>query len=172
MREKHKCENLILYMNGFDEYIIPYVISQVVSIIILIAAWKRTRWGRWLFSVLFLATNMYIGLTNPDSYLDNARFAIPLYQEFINGWFSHYNHIIIPLIAVGQFLISIGMLLHGWWVKLACIGSIVFLLSIAPLMVGAAFPFSITVSIAGWLIFLNDDKNYIWKRQEERLLIR
>ena len=175
MREKHKCENLILYMNGFDEYIIPYVISQVVSIIILIAAWKRTRWGRWLFSVLFLwssATNMYIGLTTPDSYLDNARFAIPLYQDFINGWFSHYNHIIIPLIAVGQFLISIGMLLHGWWVKLACIGSIVFLLSIAPLMVGAAFPFSITVSIAGWLIFLNDDKNYIWKRQEERLLIR
>ena len=175
MREKHKCENLILYMNGFDEYIIPYVISQVVSIIILIAAWKRTRWGRWLFSVLFLwasVTNMYIGLTNPDSYLDNARFAIPLYQDFINGWFSHYNHIIIPLIAVGQFLISIGMLLHGWWVKLACIGSIVFLLSIAPLVVGAAFPFSITVSIAGWLIFLNDDKNYIWKRQEERLLIR
>ena len=174
MREKHKCENLILYMNGFDEYIIPYVISQVVSIIILIAAWKRTRWARWLFAALFLwasATNMYIGLTNPDSYLDNARFAIPLYQEFINGWFSHYNHVIIPLIAVGQFLIAIGMLLHGWWVKLACIGSMIFLLSIAPLMVAAAFPFSITVSIAAWLIFLNDDKNYIWKRQEEGLLI-
>lgn len=161
-------------MNGFDEYIIPYVISQVVSIIILIAAWKRTRWARWLFAALFLwasATNMYIGLTNPDSYLDNARFAIPLYQEFINGWFSHYNHVIIPLIAVGQFLIAIGMLLHGWWVKLACIGSMIFLLSIAPLMVAAAFPFSITVSIAAWLIFLNDDKNYIWKRQEEGLLI-
>ena len=174
MREKHKCENLILYMNGFDEYIIPYVISQVVSIIILIAAWKRTRWARWLFAALFLwasATNMYIGLTNPDSYLDNARFAIPLYQEFINGWFSHYNHVIIPLIAVGQFLIAIGMLLHGWWVKLACIGSMIFLLSIAPLMVAAAFPFSITVSIASWLIFLNDDKNYIWKRQEKSMLI-
>lgn len=161
-------------MNGFDEYIIPYVISQVVSIIILIAAWKRTRWARWLFFALFLwaaATNMYIGLTNPDSYLDNARFAIPLYQDFINGWFSHYNHIIIPLISVGQVFIAIGMLLHKWWVKLACIGSIFFLLSIAPLMVAAAFPFSITVSIAAWLIFLNDDKNYIWKRQEESLLI-
>ena len=174
MKEKHKYENLIQYMNGFDEYIIPYVISQVVSIIILVAAWKRTRWARWLFSALLLwasATNMYIGFTNPDSYLDNARFAIPLYQDFINGWFSHYNHIIIPLIAVGQFFISIGMLLHGWWVKLACIGSIIFLLSIAPLMVGAAFPFSITVSVASWLIFLNDDKNYIWKRQEKSMLI-
>lgn len=161
-------------MNGFDEYIIPYVISQVVSIIILIAAWKSTRWARWLFSALFLwasATNMYIGVTDPDSYLDNARFAIPLYQDFINGWFRHYNHVIIPLIAVGQFFIFIGMVLHGWWVKLACLGSIIFLLSIAPLMVAAAFPFSITVSIAAWLIFLNDDKNYIWKRQEKSMLI-
>ena len=161
-------------MNELNEYLVPYTISQGVSIVFLIVAWKRTRWARALFSALFLwasATNMYIGLTNPDSYLDNARFAIPLYQDFINGWFSHYNHIIIPLIAIGQFCISIGMLLHGWWVKLACIGSIIFLLSIAPLMVGAAFPFSITVSIAAWLIFLNDDKKYIWKRQEEGLLV-
>jgi len=160
-------------MEGMQEYLVPYLISQAASLIILIVAWKRTRWARWLFFVLFLwasATNMYIGLTDPDSYLDNARFAIPLYQDFINGWFSHYNHIIIPLIAVGQFFISIGMVLHGWWVKFACIGSIIFLLSIAPLMVGAAFPFSITVSIASWLIFLNDDKNYIWKMQEKGLL--
>ncbi len=85
MKEKHKYENLIIYMNGLDEYIIPYLISQVVSIIILIAAWKRTRWARWLFSALFLwasATNMFIGLTDPDSYLNNAQFAIPLYQDF------------------------------------------------------------------------------------------
>ena len=161
-------------MNELNEYLVPYTISQGVSIVFLIVAWKRTRWARALFSALFLwasATNMYIGLTNPDSYLDNARFAIPLYQDFINRWFSHYNHIIIPLIAVGQFFISIGMLLHGWWVKLACIGSIIFLLSIAPLMVGAAFPFSITVSIASWVIFLNDDRNYIWKRQQKSMLI-
>lgn len=161
-------------MNGLDEYIIPYLISQVVSVIILIAAWKRTRWARWLFSALFLwasATNMYIGLTDPDSYLDNARFAIPLYQDFITGWFSHYNHIIIPLIAVGQFFISAGILLQGWWVRFACIGSIIFFLSISPLMVGSAFPFPLTVSIAILLILINDDKNYIWKKQEKSLLI-
>jgi len=161
-------------MEGLQEYLMPYIISQAASLIILIAAWKRTRWARWLFSMLFLwasATNMYIGLTDPDSYLDNARFAIPLYQDFINGWFSHYNHIIIPLIAVGQFFIAAGMILNGWWVKLACIGSIIFLLSIAPLMVGSAFPFSITVSIAAVLILINDDKNYAWKRQQKSLLI-
>ena len=160
-------------MEGLHEYLLPYLISQAASLIILITAWKKTRWARWLFSVLFFwasATNMYIGLTDPDSYLDNARFAIPLYQDFINGWFSQYNHIIIPLIAIGQFFIAAGMLLHGWWVKLACIGSIIFLLSISPLMVGSAFPFSITVSIAAVIVFTDDDKNYIWKKQEKGLL--
>ena len=101
-------------MNELDKYLVPYTISQIVSIVFLIAAWKRTRWARWLFSVLFFwasATNMYTGLTNPDSYLDNARLAIPLYRDFINGWFSDYNHLIIPLIAVGQFMIAIGMML-------------------------------------------------------------
>jgi hypothetical protein len=72
-------------MEGLHEYLLPYLISQAASLIILIAAWKRTRWARWLFSLLFLwasATNMYIGLTDPDSYLNNAQFAIPLYQDF------------------------------------------------------------------------------------------
>ena len=160
-------------MEGFEEYLWPYIISQVVSLIILIVAWKRTRWARWLFSILFLwasCINMYLGLTDPDSYLDNARFAIPLYRDFINGWFSHYNHIIIPLIAIGQFFIASGMILRDRWVDLACIGSIVFLIAIAPLMVGSAFPFSITVSVAAFLIFLNDDKNFIWKKATVAIL--
>jgi hypothetical protein len=161
-------------MSSLDEFLIPYIISQVVSIIILIVAWKRTKWARVLFILLFFwaaGTNMYIGITKPDTYQLYADLAIPAYRDFINGWFSHYNHVVIPLIAVGQFLIASGMLLKGWWVKTACVGAIIFLLSIAPLMVGAAFPFSITVSIAAWLILLNDDKNYIWKKQLSRLSI-
>ncbi|MDX2045440.1 MAG: hypothetical protein SFU87_01555 [Chitinophagaceae bacterium] len=154
-------------MKGLDQYLVPYIISQVAAIIILVVAWKKTKWARVLFSVLFYwasATNMYIGLTNPDSYLDNARLAIPLYRDFINGWFSHYNHIIIPLIAIGQFMIATGMLLKDWWVKWACIAAIIFLLSIAPLMVGSAFPFSLIVSVAAWLIIINDSKQYIWQK--------
>ena len=155
-------------MNGLEENMIPYIISQIASVIILIVALKRTRWARSLFALLFFwaaGTNMYIGTTNPGIYLDYASMAIPLYRDFINGWFSNYIHILIPLIAIGQFLIALGMLLKEIWVKLACIGCIFFLLSIAPLLVGSAFPFSITVSIAAVLIYRNDDKNYIWKAQ-------
>lgn len=156
-------------MKRFHDYLIPYTISQVASLVILFVAWKKTRWARGLFSLLFLwaaAINMYIGITKPDTYLLYADMAIPLYRDFINGWFSQYNHILIPLIAVGQFFIATGMLLKGFWVKLACTGSVIFLLSIAPLLVGAAFPFSITGSIAACLIYKNDDKNFIWKKQK------
>jgi hypothetical protein len=161
-------------MRGLHDYLIPYSVSQVASIIILIVAWKKTKWARILFALLFFwasGTNLYIGIAKPDTYLLYADMAIPPYRDFINGWFSHYNYIMIPIIAIGQFLIAIGILLNGIWVKLACIGAIIFLLSIAPLLVGAAFPFSITVSIAAFLIYKNDDKNYIWKKQGSLLQI-
>jgi hypothetical protein len=158
---------LSITMKGLEQYIWPYIISQGASIIILIIAWKKTRWARILFALLFFwasGTNMYIGIIKPGTYQLYADMAIPAYRNFINGWFSHYNYIMIPVIAAGQFLIAISILLKGWWVKGACIGAIIFLLSIAPLLVGSAFPFSITVSLAACFILRNDDKNYLWKK--------
>ena len=111
--------------------------------------------------------NMYIGFIRPDEYLGFADMAIPLYRDFINGWFSNFNYILIPLIATGQLAIAVGMVLNDNWVRLACMGSIIFLLSIAPLMVGSAFPFSITVSAAALLILRNDDMNLLWRSTEE-----
>ncbi len=56
-------------------------------------------------------------------------------------------------------MIAMGMLLRRIWVKLACIAAI-FLLAIAPLGIYAAFPFSITVSLAACFIIKNDNNNY------------
>jgi hypothetical protein len=56
-------------------------------------------------------------------------------------------------IAVGQ--LAIGMLAAGTgrWVRLAMLGSMAFLLAIAPMGVGAAFPFSVFVVVAAYLVF-------------------
>jgi len=154
-------------MVGLENYLAPYIISQIVSIILLIVAWKNTRAARVLFALLFFwasGINMYNGIQNPDIYLDFRELAIPLYRDFIDGWFSRNHHIAIPVIALGQFYIAIGMLLKGRWVKLACVGAIIFLMAIAPFKVGSAFPFSLTVSIAAFLIYRNDYHNYLWKR--------
>lgn len=157
-------------MKGLENFLIPYIASQVISIIILYVAWKNTRLARLIFTLMFLYAgcyNMYIGFMKPDEYLGFADMAIPLYRDFINGWFSNFNYILIPLIATGQLAIAVGMILNDNWVRLACMGSIIFLLSIAPLMVGSAFPFSITVSAAALLILRNDDMNVLWKSSED-----
>lgn len=153
-------------MEGLNENLIPYVISQFVSIIILIVAWKHTKAARILFTLLFFWAsyiNMYSVIVEPNVYLEYGELAIPLYRDFIYGWFSENVRVLISIIATGQFLIAVGMLLKGWMVKMACIGVIIFLLAIAPLMVGSAFPFSITVSIAAYLVFMKNDFDYIWK---------
>lgn len=155
-------------MKGLDEFLVPYTISQIVAVAILVTSAKSTRWARVLFAALFFwafCINIYLGITDPNSYLGNAKFALPFYRDFINGWFSHYNHIIIPAIACGQLLIAIGMLLKGWWVKWACTGAIVFLMSISPLMVASAFPFSLIVSAAAFIILKNDKRGFIWLKK-------
>ncbi|MES2849675.1 MAG: hypothetical protein V4685_11510 [Bacteroidota bacterium] len=155
-------------MKGLHEFLVPYTISQIVAIAILIIAFKSTKWARIIFAAVFFLAfcmNMYLGIFAPDTYLDYAKFAIPFYRDFINGWFSRYNHIIVPAIACGQLLIAIGMLLKDWWVKWACIGSVIFLISISPLMVASAFPFSIIVSAAAMVILKNDNRNFGWLKK-------
>lgn len=154
-------------MRNLDLFLLPYIISQCVALFILLLAWKKTHWGRMVFAMLFMYAgiyNMYIGFEKPDDYLGFADYALPFYRDFINGWFKHNNHIAIPIIATGQLMVATGMLLRGWWVKWACIGAIVFLISIIPLMVGSAFPFPIIVSFAAWLILKRDDREYLWKK--------
>ena len=60
-------------------------------------------------------------------------------------------------------LIALGMLLKGIWVRLACIGAIIFLLAIAPLGLYAAFPFSLIAGAACFFILKQDDLNYLWR---------
>ena len=55
------------------------------------------------------------------------------------------------------------MALKGAWVKWACIGVIIFLMAIAPLGYYAAFPFSVTVSLAAFFILMKDPRELLWK---------
>jgi hypothetical protein len=56
-------------------------------------------------------------------------------------------------IALGQLAIGILATGSGTAVRLAMIGSMMFLLAIAPMGVGAAFPFSVFVIVAASLVY-------------------
>lgn len=144
---------------------IAYTISNLVSLLFLWAAIKRPRLARLMFLLLFGWASGFNYMTahqHPDAYLMYDSI-IPLYSNFIHGWFKANITGFVTFVAIGQAFIAYGMLLHDWWVKIASIGAIIFLLSIAPLGLNAAFPFSITMSVAAFLTMKKDQLDYLWR---------
>jgi hypothetical protein len=153
-------------MKCLELYLIPWLIANTAGFVVLFTSYKWPKWGRILFSLLFgwaCVQNFTTAYATPEVYLEYANMSVSFYSRFIEGWFSGHITAVVTLIAAGQGAIAVGFLLRGWWVKLAGIGAILFLLAIAPLGVGAGFPFSITVSIAVLFILQKDELNVIWK---------
>jgi hypothetical protein len=159
-------------MNALMEYLIPWSISNVLSIIILITAIRKPKLARFLFILLFIWAswlNYSIAHENPNDYLNYASLTpFGLYEDFINNWFKSHITLIVTLISFGQGLIAIGMLLKGWMVRFSCIGAIIFFLAIAPLGIGSGFPATITLSVAIYFILKNDDLNYLWNFKSKK----
>lgn len=154
-------------MDQLNEYFIPWIISNTIAVVLLIIALKKRKLARLLFVLIFAWAcwlNHKTAINDPQAYLNYASLTpFTFLESFINGWFRDHVTAIVILISFGQGLIAIGMLLKGLWVKLACIGAIVFLLAITPLGIGSAFPFSLIASAALYFILKRDNLNYLWK---------
>lgn len=155
-------------MKGLENtaYLIGYVVSNLAGILFLLAAVKKPKLARLMFVLLFSWAawiNYITAHITPGDYINYAGMSFGFYKDFINGWFKDNITVMVTLISIGQSFIAVGMILKGWWVRLACAGVIIFLIAIAPLGVGSAFPFSITVSLAAFFILKKDDLNYLWK---------
>lgn len=156
-------------------YLAAYIISNLVGMLMLFFSIRNTRIARLMFLMLFAWAcwaNLTISDKNPDVYLEYAGMAHRWYADFINGWFRYHIRTIVALIAVGQGIIALGMLLKRFWVSAAAVGAILFLMAIAPLGVGAGFPFSITASVAAFFIIRKDNKQYIWEKERRAVAHR
>lgn len=134
---------------------LAYALSNAAGLLLLLAAVKKPKLARLLFSLLFAwacCLNYTVSRAQPEIYLSYADRSIGWYADFIHGWFSRHITAFVSLIAAGQGLISIGLWLKGRFFRLACTGIIIFLLAIAPLGIYAAFPFSLVVAAAAWIL--------------------
>lgn len=158
-------------MQTINDFLIPWAISNVVVIVILIAAIKRPKLARLLFVILFgwaSWVNYTMAHENPLGYLDYAAITpFSIYRDFINGWFTEHVATMVTLISIGQGGMALGFLLKGTWVKIACFGAIVFFLAITPLGIGSGFPFPLIAIVAVYFILKKDDLNYLWKWQKK-----
>jgi hypothetical protein len=135
------------------EFVVPYVIANVFALVTLVAAWRWPDAVRWVGAGVFAwaaAINTWTALTNPQVYVEYATLTpSALYRSFILGWFREHVALMVLPIAAGQLMLAAGFASpHRMHRRLAVAGAVVFLLAIAPLGVGAGFPFSLTFGAA------------------------
>jgi hypothetical protein len=154
-------------MDALRQYLLPYLVSNTIFILVLVAVALRPMIARIFFVLLFLwaaSVNTATALKTPQVYLEYASMAlIPAYRDFINTFFAQHIQSIVLSIASCQMLISIGMMLYGSWVKLACLGGILFSLAIAPLGVGSGFPSTVLLAIALYILYAQPRHDFIWR---------
>ncbi|TNE48785.1 MAG: hypothetical protein EP344_18560 [Bacteroidetes bacterium] len=146
---------------------IAYSISNLVALLMLWACWKRPAIGRVLFLLLFAWAawmNTTTALHTPEGYMEYAQYTFSgWYKQFIQGFFAAHAQPIVLTIATGQALIALGMLTRGPVFKLAAIGAILFLVAIAPLGVGSAFPCTLVMAVAMWQLFRRGSREWLWQ---------
>jgi len=135
------------------EYLYAYLLANTVALAALAASFWLRGAARWAAVVLFAwaaLTNTRTVLGDPGAYLEYAALTPSgWYRAFITGWFSHHVQVIVLTIAAAQAAIAVLLAspraLHRWT---GAVGAWIFLLAIAPLGVGAGFPFSLTFGAA------------------------
>ena len=155
-----------------ETYIILLLISNLVAIFQLVAAFKWPRIARASFFLLFTWaswTNWNTALNNPQFYLEYGDLTwSSLYQQFIHGWFSHNILPVVGFIATCQGLIAISMLLKDWPFRIGATGAIIFLLAILPFGVGSGFPCTAIMAAALIVLLRRQVNSYLWYNISQR----
>ncbi|TLV02443.1 hypothetical protein [Dyadobacter luticola] len=135
-----------------------YSTSNLIAITLIWSAKKYPVFTRAAFFVIFIAAaaaNTYIAIDSPWAYQDYADTAVPLYKQFILGAFEAIITPMILIIALAQLTIAAAMLFKGKFLNAGCWAGIVFGISIAPLGLYAAFPATILMAVALFVLQRN-----------------
>jgi hypothetical protein len=140
-------------MSGLGTYIGWNIFALLL--ILLAAEWPKV--ARLLFFVQFFGGavwNLFASLTMPQFYVDTyGPVATPPYAAFIYGWFAGNPALFVVPIAIGELAIAVLAAGRGTSVRLSMLGVIGFMIGLAPLGVGGAFPYSIFAIIAAFVLF-------------------
>ena len=131
---------------------VPFLVTNVFGACVLTLSIWRPSAAKWVNALVFAsagAFNLFTSMTNPTAYQDFARHAlIPLLRDIIEG--PPNTLLIVGTIAVGQILSGVFLILGERTKFLGAVYVTLFLLGIAPLGVGSAFPLSVLLSLAVW----------------------
>jgi hypothetical protein len=140
-----------------QEVWIPYIITHAFSFALIFICWKLPKIGKVVWGIIFILAalfNMYLGNSNPQKYVEYGQHAGGLYQTFIYGPFSSYTSLFVSLIAFGQILVGIFLLMKRTFFLLGILGGIIFLIAISPLGIGSAFPSTLLMAFSLLLLYI------------------
>ena len=159
-------------MQAIKQYAVPFVLSNLVFGLALLAAMKRPMVARLFFVVAFLGAgifNTWTAIKDPVAYLTYADTTpVRFYEEFIRGYFSAHVQEFVIIIAAGQILVGLALVLDKRWTRLGCLGGMIFGVAIAPLGIGSAFPSTIVMSLAFLVLILKSPHDFVWNWSQYR----
>ena len=153
-------------------FLIAYVTSNTLALLSILASYKAPKMARLFFLLLFgwaCWFNSFMAVDTPWAYEDYADTAIPIYKQFILGAFEAIITHMVLFIAFCQGLIAISMLLKGKIFRIGCWGGLIFGLAVAPLGTYAAFPATLSMAIALYVLQKRHDDLFFWERKRQRL---
>jgi len=140
---------------------IPYIVTYCLTFALIFICYKWPKIGKVAWGIIFILAgifNIYTGISNPQAYVDYGQHAVGLYQKFIYGLFSAYTSLIVSLIASGQILVGIFLLMKRKLFLLGIVGGIIFLIAISPLGIGSASPSTLLMAISLVLLYIRYKK--------------
>lgn len=139
-----------------QQFLIPWILSNTLAFILIYTAFRWPKAGRFVFGAVFLlaaAVNSYMAIFHPSTYLEYGKLTfLAFYKAFIYGFFAKNTTLLVLLIALGQLGIAVGMFFNGRLLLPAALGAAMFLLAIVPLGAGSAFPATLLMVGALWLL--------------------
>jgi hypothetical protein len=135
-----------------------YTATALCSSLLLAAAWRRPRFARLPFALLFLAAsafNVVTALRDPGVYVTGfAPHAFPPARELIERVVALAPDAIVLAIAAAQAAFGLGLAIgRGVAFHAGVVGATCFLVGISWLGAGAAFPLNLVLA-AGVLLLL------------------
>ena len=146
---------------NLPDYWFPYVITHAVTLVLIFICFRWPKIGKAAWGVIFILAgifNIFTVIKNPDAYLGYRDHAAEFYKFFIDGVFNSFTVFIVSLIAAGQILVGFFLLRKGKIFLLGILGGIVFLIAIAPLGVGSAFPSTLLMAFSLVLLYFRHKK--------------
>ncbi|MGZ5286227.1 MAG: hypothetical protein ACXWB9_03535 [Flavisolibacter sp.] len=141
------------------------IVLNILALLLLLFAWKQPRVAKLLFSIMFAGsaiTNLVSIITNAQGLAGNEHQVIAwFYDQVIYGFFRSNNNWILTSLIILQVLISISLIMRGWFYITGVITAIILLGSIIPLGITAAFPATFIMALALTRL-LRFNHHYFW----------